>query len=122
MKSDLLIKRWDVSVAGYGTGTYDAVSRGRALADAWRSDAFYGFTFKRFLSIANARLGAVTPRWGNAIDVCGKAAIFLENNRQYVRFTYPGGEVVLNAHPYDVEPEEYRPSTYRALGNSGQVA
>lgn len=109
----LIVKRWDVTVVGYGTGAYDGASRGKALADAWRSDAFNGYTYRQFLSIANCRKGTLPDRWGDHITVCGKPAFFLESNRAYVRFAYPDCGVVSNAHPFDVEPEEYRPDTYR---------
>lgn len=119
-RAGLLIKRWDVTVFGYGTGAYYAVSRGRALADAWRSAAFYDWTFKRFLREARARAAEpASPRFGEPITVGGKPAFFIESNRQYVRFAYAGSDHVSNAHPYDVEPEEYRPDTYRAAGTRG---
>jgi hypothetical protein len=105
-----MLKRWIVSVAGYGEGVQLAPSRGRALADAWRCDAFSNQPFGYFLKHARCRKDRVTPpRYGDPIQVLGKPAFFVDNNRQYVQFAYPGGDHVLNAHPYDVLPVEYRP-------------
>jgi len=109
-----LIKRWCVSVDGYGTGYYEAASRGKALANAWSCDAFNNVTFGQFMRMARCtREINLPPRWGDRIVVGGKDAFFVENNRQYVRFAYPDQTVVSNAHPYDVMPVEYRPDTYR---------
>jgi hypothetical protein len=47
---------FDVMVTGYGTAQFLAKSRGQALADAWRSSAFDGWSFKDFLKRARARL------------------------------------------------------------------
>lgn len=111
---DFLLKRWEVTVGRYGTGTYLAPTRGAAMADAWRSDAFSGYTFGEFLKIARCRRDRYTPaRWGGPITVLGKPAYFVGENGQYVIFAYPGGKFTLHAHPYDVEPESYRPRAYR---------
>jgi hypothetical protein len=113
-----LLKRWTVSVT-WSSGTItsadiEAPTRGKAMADAWRSDVFNGSTFGEFLRFARARRAPEPRRFGDEIMVLGKPAFFIENNRQYVRFAWPGNGCVFNAHPYDVEPEEYRPSTYRS--------
>lgn len=109
-----LMKRWRVSVDGYGTGAYDATSRGKALSDAWRSDAFAHLSFKQFLGVARCQQEVDLPaRYGDPITVAGHLGFFIENNRQYVRFAVPGGDGVLCAHPYEVLPVEYRPDTYR---------
>lgn len=118
-----LIKRWCVSVDGYGTGHYEAASRGKALADAWSCDALSHVTFGQFLKMARcSRDHDLPPRWGQPITVGGKPAFFVENNRQYVRFAYPGQLHVMNSHPYDVLPVEYRPDTYRDRDTDGQAA
>lgn len=119
MGEGFILKRWIVSVdwASGATTTASVVAetRGKALADTWRSDAFSGSTFGEFLKYARCRRDRATPpRYGDQIMVLGKPAYFIENNRQYVRFSRPGCEVVSNAHPYDVEPEEYRPAAYRS--------
>jgi hypothetical protein len=113
-----LVKRWEVSVL-WSSGTITrgnciASTRGKALADTWRSDAFSGSTFGEFLRFASCRRDPVAPpRWGDPITVLNKPAFFLGNNRQYVQFVYADATVTLNAHPYDVLPVEYRPDTYR---------
>lgn len=113
-----LLKRWRVSVEwGSGTtteATVVAVTRSKAIYDAWRSDTFSGTTFRQFLGFVSCRRDPWTPpRWGDRITVLGKPAFFLSNNRQYVRFAYPGSDFAQNAHPYDVLPVDYRPDTYR---------
>ena len=54
------MKMFDVTVEGYGTAVMVAQSRGKALADAWRSPAF-DCTFGDFLKIAKARVTTETP-------------------------------------------------------------
>lgn len=118
--SGLAIKRWCVAVAGYGSAHYEAASRGKAMAQAWGCDAFGHLRFGDFLKIARSwRDHEVPARWGDPITVCGKSAFFIENNRQYVRFAYPGADHVLTAYPYDVLPVEYRPDTYRDRDSDG---
>lgn len=107
------LKRWEVSVPGYGTGIYCVPTRGKALADAWRCDAFSGVTFGEFIKFARARRATEPPRWGDQITVLGKPAFFVGENGQYVQFAWPDGEFVLNSHPFDVQPESYRPAAYR---------
>lgn len=116
--SAFLLKRWLVSVTWASgattTATELAPTRGKALANAWACDAFCGSTFGEFLRFARCRRDTHTPpRYGDPITVDGRPAFFIENNRQYVRFAYPGQSHVMNAHPYDVLPVEYRPDTYR---------
>lgn len=117
-ENGFLLKRWSVTVtwsSGVETiGHVVATTRGRALADAWRSDAFNGSTFAEFMKFARCRRDRTTPpRWGDPITISGKPAFFLGNNRQYVEFAYPNATFLLSAHPYDVLPVEYRPDTYR---------
>jgi hypothetical protein len=110
------IKRYDVTVEGYGSGTYLAPSRGRAIADAWRSASFDSIPFGKFLKICRARrtpTDQLPSPFGDPITVAGAAAFFVDRNRQYVQFVRPDSGVVMNSHPYDVEPEHYRPDTYR---------
>lgn len=112
-----LLKRWTVTVWwASGATTSDEVvapSRGKALADAWRSDAFNGCTFGEFLKFSRCRRAPEPAWWGAPITVLGKPAFFLDYNKQYVRFAYPGAEFAMNAHPYDVLPIERRPEAYR---------
>jgi hypothetical protein len=108
-----IVKAWDVTVDGYGTGRYIAKSRGKALAKAWGCDAFSHLTYGAFLKVARCRKGEMGPLEGKQITVGGRPAYFVSNDLQYVQFVRPGSDVVMNSHPYDVEPEEFRPSTYR---------
>lgn len=117
---DFIVKRWKVNVLGYGDAFYEESTRGSAMARAWRCDAFSHLTFGEFLKIARCtRDHALPDRWGDPITVEGRPAFFLENNRQYVRFAYPGRAAPSNAHPYDVLPVEYRPDTYRDRDSDG---
>lgn len=115
MSEGFILKRWDVTVVGYGSGFFAATSRGKALADAWRCDAFSGWTFAQFLKRANCiRMKEVTEFWGIPITIGGKPAFFVDSNKAYVQFVYPGKDLVLSAHPLEVLPESYRPEAYRS--------
>jgi len=113
-----LLKRWTVSVrwaSGATTeSTITASTRGKALADAWRCDAFSGSTFGEFLRFASCRRSKDEPSWwGEPITVLGKPAFYLGHDGQYVHFAYPDGDHVLYAHPLDVLPMHRRPEAYR---------
>ncbi len=109
---DFVLRRYEITVTGWGSGIYLAKTRGKAMADAWRSDAFLGYTFAEFLRMARCRLTAYQPV-PDEITVSGKRALGLGHNGQYVQFVYPEKDVVLNAHPLDVLPDIYRPRAYR---------
>lgn len=109
-----LLKSWRVAVQGYGSGIYEAPSRGKALSMAWNCDAFCNVSFKDFLRMASCWCEAPTvPDFGAPITVGGKPAFFVSSNRAYVRFVRPDSTVISSAHPYDVEPVEFRPAQYR---------
>ena len=108
------IKAWDVTVTGYGEARYYAASRGKALAAAWRCDAFGNISFRDFLKIASCWKAIFIPEgFGSPITVEGKPAFYIERNCAYVRIAYPGATNVMSAHPYDVLPIEFRPEPYR---------
>lgn len=86
----------------------------KALAAAWRCDAFSDTTFGEFLKFTRVRLDRIQPR-ATEISVSGKRALGLGHNGQYVQFVWPGKDVVLNAHPLDVLPERARPLSYRSV-------
>lgn len=112
--SAMKIKAWDVTVSGYGVARYYAASRGKALAEAWRCDAFGRITFKDFLKIASCwKAMIVQSSFGAPITVDGKPAFFVERNRAYVRAVEAGSDVIGNYHPSEVLPEMYRPEEYR---------
>lgn len=69
---------WLVTVDGYGQSEIFARSRGKALADAWRCDAFSHVTFKQFLSMAKATTGS---QHGDSL--------FEGDGYAYVRRAYP---------------------------------
>lgn len=50
------IRVWSVTVEGYGSANFNAVSRGKAMAEAWRSSAFDGWSFKEFIQRARCKL------------------------------------------------------------------
>lgn len=114
-----VLRRWIVSVPGYSDQHYLAPSRGKALADAWRSltEPYPDVTFGEFIRRARCRLDRFEwpgDRFGDAITVGGKPAFYCGANSQYVQFARPGGKFTLNAHPLDVKPIEYRPHSYRS--------
>lgn len=112
MSADFVLRRYVVTVGRWGEAVILAASRGKALADAHRSDAFEGYSFGEFLKMARCRLDSWQPT-PSEITVLGKRALGLGHNGQYVQFVYPGEEVVLNAHPLDVLPESARPVAYQ---------
>lgn len=111
------MKNWDVIVRWSNgtetTGRYVASTRGKALADAWRSDIFEGVTFGEFLRFTSCRRAFDPDWWATPITVEGRPAAYLGHNSQYVQVWLPGRDFVLNAHPYDVLPIERRPLGYR---------
>lgn len=113
-EADFILRRYEVTVGHWGSDIFLATTRGKALADAWRSDAFEGYTFGEFLKMARCSLTDFQPV-PDEITVSGKPAHGLGHNGQYVQFVWPGGTFVLNSHPLDVLPESYRPRAYRAL-------
>lgn len=107
----LAIKPWRVEVHGYGEHTYYARSRGKALAEAWRCDAFSHLPFGEFLKRSRAYGAVGNDRFGEPITVAGLPAYLVSWDRQYIQFVRPGSDVVLNSHPLDVEPPEARRGT-----------
>jgi len=107
----LVVKPWRVEVSGYGSCIYYTASRGKALSQAFHSDAFCNWSYKDFLRRSNARLAEAGDRFGEEIIVCGKPAYLVSYNRQYIQFARPGSDTVLSSHPLDVFPPEARRGT-----------
>ena len=108
----LIIKPYYVVVNGYfGYSPIFAKSRGSALAEAWRCDAFNNLSFGAFLKVARARRATASKRFGELLTVSGKPAFYVSHNSQYIQFVRPHSDVVLNSHPMDVEPSEARRGT-----------
>jgi hypothetical protein len=98
-----MLKSWDVTVHGYGTERIVAASRGKALASAWRCDAFNRLTFGDFLKIAEAWKALLVPAdFGEPIMVQARPAFRVGKHGSYVRFVWPFTETVLVSHPSDV--------------------
>lgn len=113
------VRRYVVSVQGRGEGVYLATSRGKAMANAWRCDAFSHLTFSQFLKIARCHLDQYQPK-PREITVSGERCWGLGNNGQYVQFVRPDGDHVLHSHPLDVLPEDIRPRAYRSAIERGE--
>lgn len=109
----MLVKPWEVQVSGYGYSQipYHNTSRGGAIAEAWRSPAFEGLSFKDFLKIVRCVRAEPTERYGERFTINGRAARYISHNRQYVQFVYDGGKVVMNTHPLDIDQPEARRGT-----------
>ncbi len=106
------IRPWSLTVRGYpGFGVYFAASRGKAIADAWRCDAFDNVSFGNFLSIVTCRQAEPSDRFGERFTISGRPARYVSHNRQYVQFTWDGEETVLNTHPLDIDQPESRRGT-----------
>ncbi len=110
-----LLKNWLVSVRDRGSAQVVACTRGQALADCWRGDAFGNLTFGQFLGIARCRRAPDPEDWGAPITVEGRPAYYAGRNSQYVKIAYPGGKFALNCHPSDVLPEQFRPAAYHTV-------
>ena len=110
---EMPVKAFKISVAGWGESDEPiyARSRGVALADTWRCDAFGHMTFKEFLKFARARVCKPGPRFGEPITVSDKPGNIVSVNRQYIRFVYSGSDTIYNTHPLDVLPVEARRGT-----------
>lgn len=114
---DFLMKRWTVTVR-WSSGALTsndviAPTRGKALADTWRSDVFNGCTFGEFLRFTTCRRAPDPEWWGAEIEVLDERAFFLGEDGQYVRFCRPGSDVAMISHPYDVQPHKWRPKAYQ---------
>lgn len=111
------LKRWDVSVrwssGAITTEVITARSRGAALAEAWRSDAFSGSTFGEFIKFARARRAPEPASWGEPCTVNGKPAFYLGCDGQYVHLCLADQKHVSFAHPSEVLPQHFRPRHYR---------
>jgi len=110
----LAVKPFYVDADGFGRYVYFARSRGQAFAKAFgdfgslRDEA----TFKDFLRIARVRgCPDRSERFGEAITVCGEPAFYVDHNSQYIQFVRPHSDVILSAHPLDVEPPQARRGT-----------
>lgn len=113
------LRRFVVSVKGWGEETMLATTRGKALADAWRCDAFGHLSFGEFLKIARCRLHWHQPK-PTCIRVGDEFVWGLGHNGQYVEFVRPGGDHVLHSHPLNVLPPSYRPRAYQYEPTSAQ--
>lgn len=106
-----LLRRYEVTVGGT-SGIYLAKTRGKAMADAWRCDAFGHLSFGQFLKIARCRMSSHQPK-PDRILVSGEPCWGLGHNGQYVQLVRPNGGHVLHSHPLDVLPVSYRPKAYQ---------
>ncbi|MGT2515107.1 DUF7146 domain-containing protein [Sphingomonas panni] len=103
---------WSVTVRGYPDfAVYFAASRGKAIADAWRCDAFDNVSFGDFLRMVTCRRAEPNDRFGERFTISGRPARYVSHNRQYVQFTWEGEEAVLNTHPLDIDQAEARRGT-----------
>lgn len=118
MSEEFLIKRWDVSVVGHPVVEILAASRGKAMAEGWRSySSAYDCTFKRFLKIAAvARSLAPEPdHFGARIWVSHKRAFYCGMSGPDFLFARPNDDKVMRSHAHDV----MRP--WEKFGGNGSV-
>lgn len=114
MSEGFILRSWRVSVVGFDSHIYHARSRGMALSRAFSDFRSYrdDVGFKDFLRMARAWAEREpNPRFGEPITVGGKPAFWVDCNRAYIQFVLPGCDVIMNSHPYDVEPPEARRGT-----------
>jgi hypothetical protein len=106
------LRRWMVTVNGYGFSTFIKPSRGKALSEAWNRDCFSHLTFGEFLKIARCHLHRPQPE-GEPCTVDGRAALSFGHDNQYVHVQMEGCDHILLAHPLEVLPQSLRPVAYR---------
>ena len=109
-----IVRPWRVRVAGYEDSyVHYERSRQKALAASWRDYGCYvkQVPFRQFLQIASARMEPLGERFGELMWVGGKPAFYVSHNSQYIQFVRPDSDMVMNTHPYDVEPPEARRGT-----------
>lgn len=110
--SDLIIHPYTAHVAGYGSHTCFAKSRGQALSRTFNLlKQCSNISYRDFLGIVSCRKSAPYERFGSLITVEGRKAFYVSHNRQYVEFVYPNSDVILSSHPLDVLPIEARAGT-----------
>jgi hypothetical protein len=102
----VIMKRYSVSVAGWGDAEYFAPSPSKARMKAYggiQTASGGAVTFKRFLQIcAGIRRVPTPPGVGRDILVGGRPAKFIEDTGHYIRFHWPDSDVILCSHPLDV--------------------
>ncbi len=98
---------YSVRVEGYGSAQYAARSPAKARARAWRDfcEIIGAIPFADFLRRSLVRRVPNPPGHGDRIMVLGSPAtrVFSEGHDHYVSFMRDDGDVVLFAHPADVE-------------------
>lgn len=110
----MILKAYMVHVDGFNGHRYHTQSRGKALASAWREFRSHrdDVGFGDFLKIARCyAVAEQDPRFGEAMTVGGRPALYVSHNRQYIRFVRPGCDEIMNTHPLDVEPPHARRGT-----------
>lgn len=114
MSGSVIIKPFRVRVEGYeDCYVHFTRSRMKALADSWRSYCCHvrDIRFSQFLKIAHAWAEDPGERFGEVMTVCGPPGFYVSHNSQYIQFVRADSEIVLNAHPLEVEPPEARRGT-----------
>lgn len=108
-----VLRRWLVRVLGHDDAAeVYAVSQLAAMAEVWRCGAFDGMKWGDFCKRARCTMTPAQPEPAK-IQVGGRDAWWIKTDAQYVHFVRPYGRSVLKAHPYDVQPAQYRPEAYR---------
>lgn len=101
-----ILKKYDVTVSGYGTASFFAKSISQARAKACRSlqSCNDRITFKDFLKMRPTVARVDAPeKFGEKIMVSGKQAHFVEHaGGNSIRFCYPDCDTTLISHELDV--------------------
>lgn len=101
---EFLLRPFAVTVEGFGTFTFHAPTRARAMADAWNAyvGAGYDMPYAGFMKIAQVRSTVPGERFGEPILVGGRRAFYVSWDSHYVQFASPGATRYGNSHPLDV--------------------
>lgn len=133
------LRQYEVTVEGYGSARYRAASRGKAMYEAYLSDAFSHLTFGEFMKIANARAAhpatdcgcdgytrareqypdATIPKPGTRIKAEGLTGVVLRPSGPtcYVHFQPDGEEREAFVHPLSVQLAEPTPTEDGPVSN-----
>lgn len=111
--SGLVVRGYRVELPGWPPSFQVARSRGQAIAHTWREYSLcFEVSFRDFLKLkVRAYRQDLGGRFGEPLTVCNHPAFYVGHNSQYIQFVRPDSDVVLNAHPLDVDPPEARRGT-----------
>jgi hypothetical protein len=101
------IKTYEITVRGFPALLYSARSPSAARARCWRDYSVMGdreTKFRDFLKMSSIRRVPDPPGIGERILVAGDPATRVIGHGQYTHFMLDDSDVILLAHPSEVQP------------------